>query len=117
MCDGLAKWASLCFFYIEVNPLMITCGIGEKLYLFLCDGQVVAVAQVLSNMGFKVFVVFDDCGHVQSLAIPDALVLTGLVVEEQRNECDVKGATDNGATEYTSGEIVGELDRRIEQEV
>ena len=95
MCNGLTKWASFCFLYIEVNPLMITCGISKKLYLLLCDGQVVAVTQVLSNMGFEVFVVFDDCGHSRSLAIPDALVLTGLVVEKQRYERNVKGTTDN----------------------
>jgi len=34
----------------------------------------------LANMGLEIFVVFDDCGHGRSLAIPDALVLTGLRV-------------------------------------
>ncbi len=114
MGDRLTERTGLCLFNVEVYPLMITSCIGEKLHLFLRDCHVIAVSQMLANMGFEIFVVFDDCGHGQSLAIPDALVFTGLGVEEKCDERNIKGDTDQRTAENTTGKIVGELHGRIE---
>ena len=117
MSDGLTEWTGLCFLNIKVDPLMIACRIGKKLNLFLSDCHVVAETQVLADMSFEIFVVFNDCCHAQSLAIPDALVLTGLGVEEKSYERNVKSTADDRTSENPSRKIVGELDRGVEHKV
>ena len=95
MRDGLTEWTRLSLFNIQVDPLVVTGCVCKELHLFLCDGDVVAVSQVLANMCFEIFVVFDDCGHAESLAIPDALMLTGLGVQQQCEDRNVKCTADD----------------------
>jgi hypothetical protein len=46
----------------------------------LGDSEIVAIAKMLAYMGFEVFVVFDNGGHWNRLAVPNALMLTALSV-------------------------------------
>jgi hypothetical protein len=76
MGNGLSKWSSLCTFYIKMDPLVVSSSICEHLYLFLGDGDVVAVTQMLSNVGHEVCLVFNDRCHYLSVADTGALIRT-----------------------------------------
>lgn len=86
MGNRLAKWARFCLLNVEVNPLVVACCIGEQLHLLLGHSEVVAIAKMLAYMGFEVFVVFDNGGHRNRLAVPNALMLTALSVKEEGHE-------------------------------
>ena len=80
MGNRLAKWARFCLLNVEVNPLVVACCISKQLHLLLGDSEIVAIAKMLAYMGFEVFVVFDNGGDWNRLAVPNALMLTALSV-------------------------------------
>ena len=52
--------------------------------------EVIAIAKMLTYMGFEVFVVFDNGGHWNRLAVPNALVLAALGMKKKGNEGHVE---------------------------
>ena len=82
MGDGCAKGTLLGLFDIHMNPLMIASCISKGIDHLLGHGEVVAVAEVLTDMGFDAVGALHDCfGH--ALVIPDALVFLALGVQKQ----------------------------------
>lgn len=83
---------------------MIASCIGKKLHLFLGDGDVIAVSQMLANMCHEICLVLDDGCHVLSVADqydqmrtsgyglvkPDFLVRPTLVMQKQCTKRDIK---------------------------
>lgn len=86
MGNSLTERARLGLLNVEVNPLMVACGVGEQLHLLLGDSEVVAIAKMLAYMGFEVFVVFDNGGHWNRLAVPNALMFATLRMQEEGEE-------------------------------
>jgi len=66
--DGLSERTGLCALGVEVNPLMVACGVCEELYLLLGDGDVIAVTEMLANVSHEVCLIFDDGCHDFSVA-------------------------------------------------
>ena len=61
MGNGAAKWAGLCTLYINVDPLEVARCLGELVDAFLGNGEVTAVAEVVSYFGFQAV---DSCNDL-----------------------------------------------------
>ena len=68
MCNGLTKRSRLGALGVQVNPLVISGGISEELYLLLSNREVLAVSKMLANMSHEVCLIFNDGCHVFSVA-------------------------------------------------
>ncbi len=49
MRDGATKRPCFGFFSVNMNPLVITCGISKSIDLLLCDGDPIAHSDFLSD--------------------------------------------------------------------
>ncbi len=68
MCDGSAEGTGLGSLDVDVDPLVVTGGIGELVHLLLGDLDVVAVAEVLADLGLQTVDAFDDRRHGRIIA-------------------------------------------------
>ena len=53
MGDRSAEWAGLRTLYIYVDPLMVASRVGENIYLFLCNREVVGKSEMLSDQALE----------------------------------------------------------------
>jgi len=79
----------LCLLHVDVDPLMVTGGVGKCVHHLLGDSDVVAVSEMLADVGFDAVGAFHD-GFGHGLVIPDSLVLAALGMEQQRQEGSIE---------------------------
>ena len=62
MGDRASERACLGPLDVDVDPLVVACGVGELVHLLLGDLHVVAVAEVLADLGLQSVDAVDDRG-------------------------------------------------------
>ena len=76
MGDGPAEGTGLGPLDVDVDPLVVAGGVGELVHLLLGDLDVVAVAEVLADLGLQPVDAFDDRRHGRIIADRVAAVAT-----------------------------------------
>jgi vacuolar iron transporter family protein len=71
--DRLPEWSRFGALGVNVDPLVITGGVGEEIDLLLCDSEILGVPQVLSNECLEVLDAVNLRCHRCLLALPEQL--------------------------------------------